>query len=100
MSDEDQGLDLSLGCPLVGFQIPAQTQFEHQYGLAPPPPPPFSKFTSLSQSSYVPLIGLTDGIGRGKGGGRIQIIRRRESLVIYSPLTTLWYQGNIAAIND
>jgi hypothetical protein len=55
------------------------------YDLAPTPRLS-EKVVSLSQSSRVPPVELTDG----RGGGRSQIIRRRESLVLYNPLTTLW----------
>jgi hypothetical protein len=51
-------------------------------GLAPPPPSLVSKLSFfLSQSSCVLPVELEGGGGRG--WGKSQIIRRRESLVIY-----------------
>ncbi len=56
--------------------------------LLPPPFPPLSsqQVVSLSRSSCVSPVELTGG------GGENQIIRQRESLVLYNPLTTLWYR--------
>jgi hypothetical protein len=52
--------------------------------LAPSPPPfPVRQVVSLSQSSCVSPVELTDG----RGGG--QIIRRRESLVLLNSLNIL-----------
>jgi hypothetical protein len=57
-------------------------------------PPPLSKLSIFLKSSCVSPVELTDGrVGRGRGGS--QILRRRESLLLYIPLTTgtLWYTG-------
>ncbi len=64
------------------------------YDLAPPPPPsPLSRqqVVSHSQASFLPPVELTDGRGgrEGEGLGAKQIIRRRESQVLYKSLNTL-----------
>jgi hypothetical protein len=52
--------------------------------LLPHPLPPLpQKFVSLSQSSCVSPVELHNGRWGGRGWGRSQIIRRRESLVLY-----------------
>jgi hypothetical protein len=38
----------------------------------------------------VSLVELTGGRGGEEGGGRGQILRQRESLVVINPLTTYW----------
>ncbi len=47
-----------------------------------PPSPSHQQVVSLSQSSCVSLVKLSDGRG-GRGWGRSQIIWQRESLVLY-----------------
>jgi hypothetical protein len=62
------------------------------YDLAPSlPPPPLSRqqVVSLSQPSCVsPVKAETEG--GGEGGAKSEIIRLRESLVLYKSLNTLW----------
>ncbi len=55
-------------------------------------PHPFSRqtFVSLSLSSSVSPVELTDG-----RGARSQIIQLPESLVLYKPFNTLWTQLTI-----
>jgi hypothetical protein len=55
-----------------------------------PPPSPVRKFVYLSQSSCVSPVELADGRGGGRGWARSQTIRRRESLVLFSKVNTLW----------
>ncbi len=62
--------------------------FSPSYSLASPPPPPPQPAVSLSHSSCVSPVDLTDG-GEGDGRVRIQLIRRRESLVLYNSFNTL-----------
>jgi hypothetical protein len=62
--------------------------FSPSYDLAPPPPPyPLTsqKFVPLSQSPVCRRSSLLTG-----EGGRSQIKRRRESLVLYKSFNTLW----------
>ncbi len=62
------------------------------YDLVPPPPhPPLSRHevVSLSQSSCLSPVQLTDRRGVRRRG-RSQIIWRRESLALYKSLNTLW----------
>ncbi len=62
------------------------------YCMATPPPPlPSASYSvSLAQSSLGRRSILLTGEGRGGGCGRSQIIRRRESLVLYNSFNTLW----------
>jgi hypothetical protein len=62
--------------------------FSPPYDLAPPQPP-FSRqqVVSLTQSSCVSLVQLTDR--RGCGGVRSQILRRRESQALYKSFNTV-----------
>jgi hypothetical protein len=57
--------------------------------LPPTPSPTLSSKISLSQSSCVSPVELTDG-RVGRGWKRSQIIRGRESLVLYKSFNTLW----------
>jgi hypothetical protein len=60
--------------------------FSLSYDLAPTPPPsPRQRLVSISQSSCVSPVELTDGGGLG----RSQIRRWRESLVLYKSFNTL-----------
>ncbi len=62
--------------------------FSLSYDLATPPPHPPSprqQVFSLSLSSCMSPVELPDGRGAWKGGGRSQIIRRSESLVLCKP---------------
>ncbi len=57
------------------------------------PHPPLSRqqVVSLSQSSCVSPVELTDGErGESRGWARSQIIRPRESLALYKSFRTLW----------
>ncbi len=65
--------------------------FSPSYDLAPSPPShPFrQQVVSLYQSSGVSPVQLTEGRGR-RGCGRSQIIRWRESLVLYKSFNALW----------
>ncbi len=59
--------------------------------LLPPPPPPLRQQAVFhSQSSCLSSVELTDRRVDGRGWGRSQIIGRRESLVLYITLNTLW----------
>ncbi len=49
--------------------------FLRSYDSAPRPPPPLQQVASLSQSSFVSPVELTDLRFRGRGWGRSRIIR-------------------------
>ncbi len=57
-----------------------------------PTPSPLSRqqVVSLSQSSCVSPIELTDGRG-GRGWGRSQNIRKRECLILYKSFNSIWF---------
>ncbi len=59
------------------------------YDLAPQPPSSLPLSYQQLVSSCVSAVELTDGRG-GSGWGRSQIIRMRESLVLYKSFNTLW----------
>ncbi len=60
-----------------------------RFGSFPlPSPPPRPQVVSLSRSSYESPVELTDGRGEGEGA---KSIRQRESLVLYNPITALWF---------
>ncbi len=54
-----------------------------------PPPPPVSKL-AIDTSKTEKERQLADRRGWGSGGGRSQIIRRRESMVLYNTINSLW----------
>jgi hypothetical protein len=62
--------------------------------VAPRPPPTLSQqqIVSLTQSSCVSPVELTDGRG-GRGSARSQIIRPRESLALYNTSNTFRVGG-------
>jgi hypothetical protein len=70
--------------------------FSPSCDLAPSPTPsPHVSKLSLFLSSCVSPVELIDGRKRGEGLGEEpnQIIRRRESLVLFKSFNTLWVKG-------
>ncbi len=67
----------------------------HMIWLLSHTPSPVSNLSLFNQSSCVSLVELTDGRGR-RGWGKSQIIRQRESLVLYKSFNTLC----LSALND
>ncbi len=65
--------------PSLGRWYPWKIRPRTIHPLPPSFPTPVSKFYCVSPVDW-----------RERGGGRSQIIRRRESLVLYNPLTALW----------
>ncbi len=59
-----------------------------------PLPPSVSKLSLFLRLPVSRRSSLLTGDGRGgRGWGRSQILRRRESLVLYKPYNTLWHAG-------
>jgi hypothetical protein len=73
------------------YRGPGFLAFLYKFGSFPVPPPPLRSASCLSFSLFLWVaVDLIDGRW---GGGRSQIIRLRERLVLYNPLTTLFGYG-------
>ncbi len=68
------------------------------FWLPPPPPPYRQQVVSLSLSSCVSLVELTDGRGGREGWGRSQIIRQRGTLILYISFNILWPPPSAQAV--
>ncbi len=79
-------------CQRVSSQwITEEQAFFPSYDLAPPPSLPSVLYSSTGTHRKTEKERqLADGRG-GRGGGRSQIIWRRESLVLYTTFNSLWF---------
>jgi hypothetical protein len=88
---------LSLGFPREYWMIHRGPGFLAVVWFGSSPSPPPSSVSKFSIVLSLP-VGLTDGEEGGKGVGRSQIIRWRESLVLYRSSNTLWVSPKFTTI--